>query len=77
MQLPHLQHGKDLLVQVHLFEHGAFHGTPDAVFPNNWFTMHSAGEANGGCREKSLVLYPLKVANSTTFLQKQFLHIYV
>ena len=30
-------------LEVHLFDHGTEHGTPDAVFPNNWH-----GEKGGG-----------------------------
>jgi hypothetical protein len=31
-------------VNVKLFQHHLSHGTPDAVFPNNWFSTHAAGE---------------------------------
>ncbi len=48
-------------VQVTLFEHGIHHGTPDAVFPNNWFSTHQAGE--GDEMGSSLVLYPMKCPN--------------
>ena len=51
-------------VRVDLFEHAAEHGTPDAVFPNNWFSTHPACEAGpGGVREPTLVLYPMKCPN--------------
>lgn len=50
-------------VRVSLFQHSLEHGTPDAVFPNNWFTTHPAGEAAGGVRESTLALYPLKCPN--------------
>ena len=50
-------------VDVCLFEHSPEHGTPDAVFPNNWFSTHAAGEAGGGVREPTLVYYPLKCPN--------------
>jgi hypothetical protein len=30
-------------VNVKLFQHHLRHGTPDAVFPNNWFSTHGAG----------------------------------
>ena len=49
--------------QVHLFEHSLAHATPDACFPNNWFSSHPSGEAAGGLRESTLVLYPMKVRN--------------
>lgn len=35
-------------VTVDLFQHDLAHGTPDAVFPNNWFSTHAVGEAAGG-----------------------------
>eukprot|EP01012_Entosiphon_sulcatum_P058494 TRINITY_DN82575_c0_g1_i1.p1 TRINITY_DN82575_c0_g1~~TRINITY_DN82575_c0_g1_i1.p1 ORF type:complete len:792 (+),score=119.96 TRINITY_DN82575_c0_g1_i1:270-2378(+) len=38
-------------IKVHLFHHEQYHATPDAVFPNNWFSTHHGG---------SLVLYPMK-----------------
>jgi hypothetical protein len=50
-------------VRVSLFQHSLAHGTPDAVFPNNWFTTHPAGEAAGGVEQPTLVLYPLKCPN--------------
>lgn len=50
-------------VRVTLFAHSMAHGTPDAVFPNNWVTTHAAGEAGGGVAERTLVLYPLKCPN--------------
>lgn len=50
-------------VDVCLFEHSAGHGTPDAVFPNNWFSTHAAGEAGGNVKENTLVYYPLKCPN--------------
>ncbi|KAL6778292.1 hypothetical protein ACKKBG_A17635 [Auxenochlorella protothecoides x Auxenochlorella symbiontica] len=37
-------------VRVNLFQHSLAHGTPDAVFPNNWFSTHAAGERGGGRR---------------------------
>eukprot|EP00741_Cyanophora_paradoxa_P023524 tig00021589_g22726.t1 len=42
-------------VQVHLFSHERYHDTPDAVFPNNWFSTHTNLEV-GEC---TLVIYPL------------------
>eukprot|EP00775_Hariotina_reticulata_P003023 gene3023-3304_t len=50
-------------VNVKLFQHHLSHGTPDAVFPNNWFSTHAAGEAAGGVGAKTLVLYPMKCPN--------------
>ncbi|KAL4433427.1 hypothetical protein ABPG77_010280 [Micractinium sp. CCAP 211/92] len=50
-------------VKVNLFQHSLFHGTPDAVFPNNWFSTHPAGEAGGGVQQDTLVLYPMKCPN--------------
>lgn len=50
-------------VQVHLFQHDLAHGTPDACFPNNWFSTHPAGEAEGGVKQSTLVLYPMKCPN--------------
>jgi hypothetical protein len=50
-------------VNVKLFQHHLRHGTPDAVFPNNWFSTHAAGEASGGVEQKTLVLYPMKCPN--------------
>ncbi|KAK9797387.1 hypothetical protein WJX73_009806 [Symbiochloris irregularis] len=50
-------------VNVHLFQHDAMHGTPDAVFPNNWFSTHPRGEAAGGLQQSTLVLYPMKCQN--------------
>ena len=46
-------------LQIHLFTHEDHHGTPDAVFPNNWFSTHSERE----CGQNTLVLYPMKVPN--------------
>lgn len=54
-----LGHGK----QVNLFAHDLAHGTPDACFPNNWFSTHPAGEAAGGVPTGTLVLYPMKCPN--------------
>jgi hypothetical protein len=30
-------------VRVSLFQHSLAHGTPDACFPNNWFSTHPSG----------------------------------
>lgn len=46
-----------------LFQHSQEHGTPDAVFPNNWFSTHPRGEAAGGVKKNTLVFYPLKCPN--------------
>ena len=47
-------------VAVHLFSHSLSHGTPDAVFPNNWFSTHGAAERAGAPAAPALVLYPMK-----------------
>lgn len=41
-------------VTVHLFEDDGHADTPDAVFPNNWFSCHADG---------SVVLYPMRCEN--------------
>eukprot|EP01100_Stratorugosa_tubuloviscum_P010499 TRINITY_DN4516_c0_g3_i1.p1 TRINITY_DN4516_c0_g3~~TRINITY_DN4516_c0_g3_i1.p1 ORF type:complete len:324 (-),score=122.13 TRINITY_DN4516_c0_g3_i1:20-925(-) len=43
-------------IQVNVFNHSE--DTPDACFPNNWFSTHS--NLNG---KRTLVLYPMKAAN--------------
>jgi hypothetical protein len=50
--------------QVTLFEHSLSHGTPDACFPNNWFSTHPVGEGAGGVAASTLVLYPMKVCQA-------------
>ena len=35
-------------IQVDLHEHHLDHDTPDAVFPNNWFSTHRAGKPWAG-----------------------------
>ena len=50
-------------VNVNLFQHSVAHDTPDACFPNNWFSTHAIGEARGGVTENTLVLYPMKTSN--------------
>lgn len=52
-------------VRVSLMQHAVSHGTPDACFPNNWFSTHAAGEGGGpgAPRGRSLVLYPMKCPN--------------
>ena len=57
-------------LQVKLFEHSLQHGTPDACFPNNWFSTHPAGEAAGGVKESTLVLYPMKHPNRSAERRK-------
>ncbi|DBA84070.1 hypothetical protein WJX77_002568 [Trebouxia sp. C0004] len=47
-------------IQVNLFQHTLSHGTPDAVFPNNWFSTHPASESG---QESAMVLYPMKTKN--------------
>jgi len=59
-------------VRVALFQHALRHGTPDAVFPNNWFTTHPAGEAAGGVQRSTLALYPLKCPNRRAQLTSFF-----
>lgn len=41
-------------VRVHLFEDTGEHGTPDSVFPNNWFSTHAGGH---------IALYPMYSPN--------------
>ncbi len=54
-------------VRVTLLEHASAPATPDAVFPNNWFSTHAAGEGGGGggrgVAGPTLVYYPLKCPN--------------
>ena len=50
-------------MQVDLMSHALAHGTPDACFPNNWFSTHSASEAGGSTGASTLVLYPMKCPN--------------
>ena len=47
-------------VRINLAQHSLAHGTPDACFPNNWFSTHAAAEAGG---RSALVLYPMKCPN--------------
>jgi hypothetical protein len=48
---------------VTLVQHSLAHNTPDAVFPNNWFSTHTASESDGATARNTLVLYPMKCAN--------------
>lgn len=41
-------------VKVSVFHHEAYHNTPDACFPNNWFSTHSDAD------HKDCILYPMK-----------------
>jgi hypothetical protein len=52
-------------VDVALMQHAVSHGTPDACFPNNWISTHSAREGGGpgAAAERTLVLYPMKCPN--------------
>lgn len=52
-------------VNVALMQHAVSHGTPDAVFPNNWFSTHAAREGGGpnATGERTMVLYPMKCPN--------------
>jgi len=64
-------------VDVALYQHDLAHGTPDAVFPNNWFSTHAPGEGapgagaaaaaagggGAGVEGHTLVLYPMKCPN--------------
>jgi len=43
-------------VKVVLFSSERFHKTPDAVFPNNWFSTHSSSELG----ESTVIFYPMK-----------------
>lgn len=45
-------------VQVYLNCNEKYYGTPDALFPNNWFSTHNSSEMGGG--PSTLVLYPMK-----------------
>ncbi|GHP07954.1 hypothetical protein PPROV_000669600 [Pycnococcus provasolii] len=50
----------ELCVDVELFTHDGYHGTPDAVFPNNWFSTHLPLDENGN---GVIALYPMKCPN--------------
>eukprot|EP00294_Goniomonas_avonlea_P016518 CAMPEP_0114565278 /NCGR_PEP_ID=MMETSP0114-20121206/14218_1 /TAXON_ID=31324 /ORGANISM="Goniomonas sp, Strain m" /LENGTH=319 /DNA_ID=CAMNT_0001751501 /DNA_START=111 /DNA_END=1067 /DNA_ORIENTATION=- len=47
-------------VRVLLVDHRPYHGIPDAVFPNNWFSTHPETECDG---KSTLILYPMKAPN--------------
>lgn len=53
-----------------MYEHNLSHGTPDAVFPNNWFSTHAEGEGNGKVGEATMVLYPMKVSQMEAVQQR-------
>ena len=59
-------------VKVNLFSHDISHGTPDAVFPNNWFSTHAAFETN--THKSTLVIYPMKAPNRSACSSNQFEH---
>ncbi|GJQ08742.1 hypothetical protein GpartN1_g533.t1 [Galdieria partita] len=56
-------------LRVHLFTHETYHDTPDAVYPNNWFSTHTDLEV-GEC---TLVLYPMKAPNRRKERRPEFL----
>eukprot|EP00123_Amoebidium_parasiticum_P008238 comp18669_c0_seq1/m.20327 comp18669_c0_seq1/g.20327 ORF comp18669_c0_seq1/g.20327 comp18669_c0_seq1/m.20327 type:complete len:854 (-) comp18669_c0_seq1:232-2793(-) len=45
-------------VRVVLFANERWYGTPDAVFPNNWFSTHASTEFES--KESTVVFYPMK-----------------
>ena len=63
---------EELYVNVELFTHDEEHGTPDAVFPNNWFSTHRP-LARGG--RPVLVLYPMKCPNRRREVRDDMLHL--
>jgi len=46
-------------VKIVMFSSERFHNTPDAVFPNNWFSTHAEPEV----RESTVVFYPMKTVS--------------
>ena len=46
--------------------------TPDSIFPNNWFTTHSAQEMPSG--ERTLILYPMNAPNRRAERDKNVLN---
>ena len=50
-------------MDVTLVQHALRHNTPDAVFPNNWFSTHAATESDGSTGKRTMVLYPMKCPN--------------
>lgn len=57
---------------VHLFTHEKYHGTPDALFPNNFFSTHAAPELKP--IPTTLVLYPMRAPNRRRERRPEFLH---
>ena len=57
---------------VHLFTHEKWHRTPDALFPNNFFSTHAAPELRP--IPTTLVLYPMKAPNRRKERRPEFLH---
>lgn len=47
-------------VRIALFRNERFYDTPDAVFPNNWFSTHPPAEDSSKVPQSRLVLYPMK-----------------
>jgi len=58
---------REVGVKVHLFEHGHHHATPEACFPNNWFSTTvlnpPAPQALQASLDRALVTYPMKCPN--------------
>jgi len=44
-------------INIHLFCHEVYHNTPDAIFPNNWFSTHKLYSRSTIC------IYPMKAPN--------------
>jgi hypothetical protein len=53
-------------VNVKLFQHHLSHGTPDAVFPNNWFSTHAAGEGLRARRQHLHVVFLQALSDKLT-----------
>jgi hypothetical protein len=51
-------------VQTHVFTHEEHHGTPEACFPNNWFSTHGSGR---------WVLYPMATGSRRRERRQDFL----
>jgi len=58
-----------VMATVHLFTHEPYHDTPDACFPNNWFSTHTDLELGRCC----LVLYPMKATNRRRERRPEFI----
>lgn len=50
-------------IDVTLVQHSLAHGTPDACFPNNWFSTHGPEETSPATDVGVAVLYPMKCPN--------------